>query len=62
MPEIEEILNKVEELREKLNKLAQNKNEKLTDPKIIAVSRELDILLNTYHKLMTNKMIKLKSQ
>ncbi len=62
MPEIEEILSKVEELREKLNKLAQNKNEKLTDPKIIAVSRELDILLNTYHKLMTNKMIKLKSQ
>jgi iron-sulfur cluster repair protein YtfE (RIC family) len=62
MPEIEEILNKVEELREKLNKLAQNKNEKLTDPKIIAVSRELDVLLNTYHKLMTNKMIKSKSK
>lgn len=62
MPEIEEILNKVEELREKLNKLAQNKNEKLTDPKIIAVSRELDVLLNTYHKLMTNKMIKFKSE
>ncbi|AJQ27274.1 aspartyl-phosphate phosphatase Spo0E family protein [Pelosinus fermentans] len=62
MPEIEEILNKVEELREKLNKLAQNKNEKLTDPKIIAVSRELDVLLNTYHKLMTNKMIKFRSK
>ena len=62
MPEIEEILNKVEELREKLNKLAQNENEKLTDPKIIAVSRELDVLLNTYHKLMTNKMIKFKSE
>ncbi|MCC5467788.1 aspartyl-phosphate phosphatase Spo0E family protein [Pelosinus baikalensis] len=62
MPEIEEILNKVEELREKLNELAQNKNEKLTDPKIIAVSRELDVLLNTYHKLMTNKMIKFRSK
>ncbi|MBP2659475.1 MAG: Sporulation stage 0, Spo0E-like regulatory phosphatase [Firmicutes bacterium] len=62
MPEIEEILNKVEELREKLNKLAQNKNEKLTDPKIIAVSRELDVLLNTYHKLMTNKIIKFRSE
>jgi iron-sulfur cluster repair protein YtfE (RIC family) len=62
MPEIEEILNKVEELREKLNKLAQNKNEKLTDPKIIAVSRELDVLLNTYHKLMMNKMIKFRSE
>ncbi len=62
MPEIEEILNKIEELREKLNRLAQNKNEKLTDPKIIAVSRELDVLLNTYHKLMTNKMIKFRSK
>ncbi|SFL33032.1 aspartyl-phosphate phosphatase Spo0E family protein [Pelosinus propionicus] len=60
MPEVEEILKKVEELRDKLNKVAQEKNEKLTDPKIIAVSRELDSLLNTYHKLMTNKMIKLK--
>lgn len=60
MPEVEEILKKVEELRDKLNKVAQEKNEKLTDPKIIAVSRELDSLLNTYHKLMTNKMKKLK--
>ncbi|MDF2635531.1 MAG: Sporulation stage 0, Spo0E-like regulatory phosphatase [Pelosinus sp.] len=62
MLEIEEILNKVEELRAKLNKLAEEKNENLTDPEIIAVSRELDILLNTYHKLMTYKMEKFRNE
>ncbi len=56
MPEIEEILREIEELRENLNKLAHVKNEKFTDPEIISVSRELDTLLNTYHKLMTAKI------
>ena len=56
MPEIEEILREIEELRENLIKLAHIKNEKFTDPEIISVSKELDTLLNTYHKLMTAKI------
>jgi iron-sulfur cluster repair protein YtfE (RIC family) len=54
--EIEEILNRVEELRVKLNKLAEDKNGKFTDPKIVSISRELDFLLNTYHKAMMAKI------
>lgn len=57
---MEEVLNKIEELRVKLNELAENKNVKLTDPEIISMSRELDVLLNTYHKLMTDKMDKFR--
>ena len=60
MPEVEEILNKIEELRIKLNTLAENKNAKLTDPEIISMSRELDILLNTYHRFMTDKIEKFR--
>ena len=58
MPEIEEVLNKVEELRAKLNQLAEEKNVNLTDPEIVAVSSQLDVLLNTYHTLLKNKMVK----
>jgi hypothetical protein len=56
MPEIEEILREIEELRENLNKLAESKSEKFTDPEIVSVSKELDVLLNTYYRLITNKI------
>lgn len=55
MPEIEEILSKVEELRVKLNKFAEDESKNFTDPEIVSVSRQLDVLLNTYHQLMMAK-------
>ena len=60
MSEIEEILNKVEELRAKLNKFAEDRN--FTDPEIVSVSRKLDALLNTYHKLIMDKNESLKNR
>jgi recombinational DNA repair ATPase RecF len=62
MSEIEEILNKVEELRAKLNKFAEDTSRNFTDPEIVSVSRKLDALLNTYHKLMMDKNESLKNR
>jgi len=62
MSNIELILNKVEDLRENLNKLAKDKNKKFSDPEIVSISKELDVLLNRYHKLMTAKMENLKTK
>lgn len=62
MPEIEEILSKVEELREKLNKFSEDKSKNLTDPEIVSVSRKLDVLLNTYHELMMAKKKNFKNK
>lgn len=62
MPEIGEILHKIEDLRKKLNTLAEEKSKKITDLKIVSISRELDVLLNTYHKLIQAKIELLKTK
>ena len=59
MLEVEAILNEVEELRKHLNKFAEDKSKTFTDPEIISISKELDILLNSYHNLMKAKIQKL---
>ncbi len=61
MPEIGEILHEIEELRKKLNTLAEDKSKKITDLEIVSISRELDVLLNTYHKLIKAKIELLKN-
>lgn len=43
-----EILYFIENLREQLNTLAQNRS--LVDPEVVQLSQLLDSLLNLYHK------------
>jgi hypothetical protein len=57
-PEIEDILNKIEELRDKPHKFAEGKI--LTDPEVVSMSQMLDVLLNEYCRLMKDKIERLK--
>lgn len=53
IPELQEILKLIEELRSKLNRLSDGKP--LTDPEVIAASQTLDAVLNEYQRLMKDK-------
>ena len=53
MSDLEEVLKSIEELRNKLNKIAEGR--KLTDPEVVSASQMLDVLLNEYQKLMKDK-------
>lgn len=53
MNEIEELLQKIEELRRTLYALATEK--KLNDPEVLTASQMLDALLNEYEKLIKRK-------
>jgi len=53
MADLKEILNVIEELREKLGKISREKT--LTDHEVLAASQMLDAALNEYQKLMKNK-------
>lgn len=49
MSELEELEKLIEQLRNKMHKVAENKA--YTDPEVVKVSQELDILLVKYQKL-----------
>lgn len=53
MSELEDILTKIEELREKLNRLTEQKA--LTSPEVIEASQQLDTVLNQYMKVVKKK-------
>ncbi|MBP2632613.1 MAG: Spo0E like sporulation regulatory protein [Firmicutes bacterium] len=53
LSELEEVLKSIEELRGKLNKIAEGR--KLSDPQVVSASQMLDALLNEYQKLMKDK-------
>lgn len=56
MDDIKEILQKIEELRQKLNAV-QTKH--LSDPEVVKMSTELDQVLNQYQRVMNTKKSKL---
>lgn len=49
------LLNRIERLRKKLNKLGANRN--LVDLEVVEMSHQLDFLLNKYHKFISNKQL-----
>ena len=53
MPELQEILKKIEELRANLNKMTDRR--KMTDPEVLYASQMLDTALNEYQRLMKDK-------
>lgn len=53
LSDLEEVLKSIEELRSKLNKIAEGR--KLTDSQVVSASQMLDALLNEYQKLMKDK-------
>lgn len=54
MTKIQEITQKIEELRTLMHSLI-NESEKLTDEELVAVSQKLDKLLNEYNKVIIKK-------
>ena len=54
MEQIEEITRKVDELRQLLYKLI-NEKASLTDTELVALSQRVDKLLNEYDKLISKK-------
>lgn len=54
MKSIVELNRKIEEVREKMNMLIGQKDEKLDD-EVIIISKYLDILLNEYEEAMNEK-------
>ena len=53
MSEIEELLDKIKDLRQVVGKLVNSKGE--ADPEVIAISQKLDRVLNEYYKLLKEK-------
>jgi len=51
--EINNILRLIEELREKMHKLADEKG--FTDSEVLNISREIDDLLNKYYEMLKGK-------
>jgi len=51
MEQLEEIIQKIEELRALMYQL-MNESGALTDPKLVVLSQKLDGLLNEYDKLL----------
>lgn len=54
MLKMEEILSKIEELRDLMNQLIKEK-ELLTDTELVSLSQELDKNLNKYNRLLKIK-------
>lgn len=54
MPELKELIDKIQGLRNYMHELMVTKGD-LIDPEIIAVSKEIDILLNEYEKMLYGK-------
>lgn len=57
MSEIEDVLEQVEKVREKMNKMLKEKGD-LLDPEVIAASQMLDSVLNEYYKILNKKVDK----
>ncbi|GGH16607.1 aspartyl-phosphate phosphatase Spo0E family protein [Paenibacillus segetis] len=53
MDQLKQLLIQIEQLRQQLNDLHQNKN--FTDPEVIIASQMLDAVLNEYYRLMQIK-------
>lgn len=51
MTELEQLINEIEELRAKMIKVKEVKKV-YSDPEVVAVSQELDILLNRYQEIL----------
>ncbi|WP_298846744.1 aspartyl-phosphate phosphatase Spo0E family protein [Clostridium sp.] len=51
MTDMNEITQKIEELRDLMHQLI-NEKQTLTDPKLVALSQKLDELLNEYDELL----------
>jgi len=51
MTQLREITQKIEELRDLMHQLI-NEKEVLTDPRLVALSQKLDVLLNEYDELL----------
>ena len=51
MTQLDETARKIEERRDLMHLLI-NENEALTDPNLVVLSQELDVLLNEYGKLI----------
>jgi Spo0E like sporulation regulatory protein. len=54
VPEIEELIKQIEELRLNMIKIKEGKT--LTDPEVVAASQMLDAILNEYYKLLKQKV------
>ncbi|OBR90277.1 MULTISPECIES: aspartyl-phosphate phosphatase Spo0E family protein [Clostridium] len=54
MSEIEEILQKITELRKELENLIEQKKN-LIDPEVVVASQMLDSILNEYNKIVKSK-------
>lgn len=54
MNKIEELIQKIDETRKRMNDLIQEK-ENLVDPEVITVSQKLDSVLNDYNNLLKSK-------
>lgn len=54
MPELQEILKTIEEIRTKLNRIAEGKS--LTDSEVVSVSQLLDGLLNEHQRMTKDKL------
>lgn len=48
--ELQELMANINELRERMHLVIQVKTD-LIDPEIVAISQELDLILNRYHEL-----------
>ena len=55
MNEIKNIVEKIQQIKENINKLIEEK-ENLQDEEILTESSKLDILLNKYNNLLTRKL------
>ncbi|WP_110956419.1 aspartyl-phosphate phosphatase Spo0E family protein [Anaerosinus massiliensis] len=53
MSDLDEVLKSIEELRSKLNKIAEGRA--LTDPQVVSASQNLDALLNEYQRLIKDR-------
>lgn len=51
------LLKRIERLRRKLNKFGVNRD--LVDPEVVALSQELDFVLNKYYKFINYKQLSL---
>ncbi len=53
MSEIEELINRIEELRLKMTKVKEGRT--YTDPEVVATSQELDDVLDKYQEMLMKK-------
>ncbi|HYE82774.1 MAG TPA: aspartyl-phosphate phosphatase Spo0E family protein [Clostridia bacterium] len=55
MKDINELMNKIEELREKMNNIIST-NDNLQDTEIIRISKQLDEHLVGYHRMLKGRI------